>query len=761
MGMKLRIQPIGFLRKAKKLMAELVALAIGFLLFGLGLWILLLRVGGFYDFVNPHSMSIGRMTVDGAENKVYAELLRARFDHHFRRPTSLPAETGFLEAATLDTPELFQPQGVAGGMQDVTLEVSGVDVTSVVRLVNKLAAPDEWVVEGDFQVRPDRALLALRLRRGARVIRTWYLDQYKPADAANDEATVKARLLEDLIDNAIFQLVYDFVNPGEQDQDLRKWRNVIKNPPPFTSPAAVSALYQAQAALASYYARGNWQHLDIAVKHLRELQGLMPEFADGLRLLGMALAEQRAESEGVHVYEQLELLLKRRLGPEGSVPAPENLRRLMQVRLLKATVKCKLGSWRSAHDAVAELTQLEADIQKQLQGASGMPASEQAAYRELLGQTAARLAHIYALYLDYLSHSALGSVFTDERAPPELRIKDAATIEALGLQSPPQVSMRIVRDSMRTVVAQYQKYLDTGLQQQQLLENDALWDKLQDGARRKTELVSLLRLASGYANYRMAEWERPGSDEQDSLFGATFETRLETAKAELAAADAAHPNHYALLQLLGLAYSEPRDKFADLSLAEHYLERARRAKPTDYTGQELRAAILLRRIVNRGVDLTSREALQEGAKWVDSVIEKQETRGAAHLLRAQFQTLLLEIETDAKRRQELRATLQQSLAQTARFLPQALRMEDPDLTWLRVVDETRRLGEGQPFDQSKKELQDRLGGLIEHCKLLEKRWVNQRRVFEIQRIEDSARQLQPYIQTATTKNWREIPIVFQ
>jgi hypothetical protein len=758
--MLLRIQPIGFLRKAKKLMAELVALAIGFLLFGLGLWILLLRIGGFYDFVHPHSMSIGRMTVDGTENKVYAELLRARFDHHFRRPISLPAETGFLEAATLDTPELFQPQGVTG-MQDVTLEVSGVDVTSVVRLVNKLAAPDEWVVEGDVQVRPDRALLALRLRRGARVIRTWYLDQYKPADSANDDAIVRARLLEDLIDNAIFQLVYDFVNPGEQDRDLRKWRNVIKNPPPFTSPAAVSALYQAQGALASYYARGNWQHLDVAVKHLRELQGLMPEFADGLRLLGMALAEQRSESEAVHVYEQLELLLKRKVATSAANEAPENLRRLMQARLLKATVKAKLGTWRSAHDAIAELTKLEADVQEQLQSGAALPVREHAAYRELLGQTSARLAHTYALYLDYLSHSALGAVFTDERAPPALRLTDPATIKALGLESPAEQSMQIVRDSMRKVVEQYQKHLATAQQQQQLLAEGDLWSQLQDGPRRRTELVSLLSLASGHANYRMAEWEPLGGDEKASLFGKTFEARLESAKEELAAADAAHPNHYALLQLLGLAHSEPRDKLADLSLAEHYLERARRAKPTDPAGQELRAAILLRRIVNRGVDVTSREALREGAKWIDSVIEKQETRGAAHLLRAQYQTLLVEIETDLQRRQELRATLQQSLAQTARFLPQALKMEDPDLTWLRVVDETRRLGEGERFDQSKAQLEKTLQELIERCALLEIRWVNQRRVFEIQRIKDSAEQLQSSLKKATAENWREIPIAFQ
>ena len=94
---------------------------------------------------------------------------------------------------------------------------------------------------------------------------------------------------------------------------------------------------------------------------------------------------------------------------------------------------------------------------------------------------------------------------------------------------------------MRKVVAQYQKYLDAGLQQQQLLDSESLWSSLQDGERRKTELVSLLSLASGYANYRMAEWERPGGDQKGSLFGETFETRLKTAKQELAAAD----NHYA------------------------------------------------------------------------------------------------------------------------------------------------------------------------------------------------------------------------
>jgi hypothetical protein len=107
--------------------------------------------------------------------------------------------------------------------------------------------------------------------------------------------------------------------------------------------------------------------------------------------------------------------------------------------------------------------------------------------------------------------------------------------------------------------------------------------------------------------------------------------------------------------------------------------------------------------------------------------------------------------------------LQQSLAQTARFLPQALKLEDPDLTWLRAIHETRRLGEAgaPPSDQAKKELLQLLDGLIKHCALLEERWVNQRRVFEIKRIKDSAEQLRRAVGNATGDAWRDIPIAFQ
>jgi hypothetical protein len=94
------------------MMASIVIWLIGFLFFGLGCWILVLRIEGVADLIRPQKLSIGQITIDGQEGRGYAELLRARYDYHFRRPASLAIETGFLGVVTLDTPELFQPKAL-------------------------------------------------------------------------------------------------------------------------------------------------------------------------------------------------------------------------------------------------------------------------------------------------------------------------------------------------------------------------------------------------------------------------------------------------------------------------------------------------------------------------------------------------------------------------------------------------------------------------------------------------------------------------
>ena len=332
-------------------MASIIAWLIGFLLLGVGCYILLLRFEGLVDRIKPHNLTIGQMTVDGEDSKSYAELLRARFNHHFRQPDAIPKQTGFLEVMILDTPELFQPKNVDSELKSMTFDVSGVNVSKLLQIFNQVAKPDQWLVEGDFQAQSDRALLALRLRRGERLIRTWYLERF------GQTATDKSMLLEQLIDDAIFQLVYDFGNASEADADLYKWRRLIHMPTQFPSRTAVAAYFEARGALGRYYAHGEWKDLDLALKRLQTLRSQMPEFAAGLQLLGMALAEKRKEAEAVHVYEQLHLLLFPAGKAWSDLDASEK-RRLLTIELLKATATAKRYTWQTTHDAVRQLSLL-------------------------------------------------------------------------------------------------------------------------------------------------------------------------------------------------------------------------------------------------------------------------------------------------------------------------------------------------------------------------------------------------------------------
>lgn len=749
-------------------MAAIVAWLIGALFLGIGAWILILRFEGLVDLMRPHNVSIGRMTVDGQESKSRAELFRARFDYHFRRPAAIPKETGFLELAALDSPDLFQPKELDGALEKMTMEVSGVDVAKFLQWLNDLAKPDQWVIEGDFQAQSDRALLALRLSRGQRLIRTWYLERRGPSSS---DASKNAALLDQLVDDAVFQLVYDFQNEAEQDAELRKWRRVIPAPTSFPSRFAVAAYYEGQGALGRYYAHGDWADLDVALAKFRALRGQMPEFEDGLQLLAIALAEKRNESEAIHVYEQLRMLLS----PSESrweELSSEQKGRILSIDLLKATATSKLYTWQSTHEAIKALLDLDDKLQKE-QG-SATTNRDKATYAELRAHAAAQLAYTYALYLAYLRSYTAKEVFANPSAPRELRVTDEREKAVLS-EGPPDAAKQIVIRLAREIQKQHEHWIEIGEQQREVLVD--LWDELNDGERRQSELESRLHLASGYADYRMAEWESDAAKPGDTVFGEDFATRLKLAAKELSQSEAAHPNHYLVLQLLGLVYSEPRRNDGFESIAEQYFERAIEANPSDYYSHELLADLLLRKVANRGVDLTSRETIDRGLREAQTAKDLREISGTAHLLGAEFQTMLLEFETDEGKQRELRAGLAQHLDQAERFLPRAFGRPDPELTWMRLVNATRRLGDqlaangapATPADKKKqqeafaKAQQDLIGltdQLLADCKQLKDRWVAQQRVFVVETLADRVRFLRDQIVKANADTWRDIRIPF-
>ncbi|MBM3771370.1 MAG: hypothetical protein FJW27_08805 [Acidimicrobiia bacterium] len=755
-------KPALMLKRTRTAMASMLIALIGVLFISVGAWILLLRFEDFADLVSPHSLAIGQMTVNGEESRPHAELMRARFDHHFRRPATTPRETGFVESVALDTPQLFREKEVASALDKVTLEVSGVDLTRFLQFVNLLVRPGLWTIEGDFRTQPDRALLALRLSRGPRLVRTWYLERH---DSAPDKST----LLQQLLDDAIFQLVYDFGNKADTNADPKKWRGVVPLPEGFPSPAAVGAYFEPRGALARYYAQRDWDDLDLAITRLRALRAEMPTFADGLQLLGLALAERRNETEAIHVYEQLQLLFQ----GDGSQTL-SNTRRLLSVELLKASATIRLYTWQPTHAAIASLLALfdRLGAPSSLQGSP----SEQAAYAELRAQAASQLAYGYALYLSYLRDHSVAEVFGTPEAPTALRVSDSE-LRALSREGSPDEAKVIVLRVARAAFAEHETWQAHGRTEQAALEQQ--WQSFErDGSRRRAELASRLAFAAGYAHYRIAEWEpiQPGQ-QATPIFGRSFDERLAQAAKDLGEADARHPNHYLVLQLLGLVHSEPRRDQTFMSIAEEYFERAVQAKPSDYYGHELLAGLMFRRALRAGIDLASRPALENGLAEATKAVELREVSGPAHLLRAQFQVLLLEIERETSRRKELRDALAHSLEQAWRFLPYVFKKPDVDLTWLRLVFDVRRLGEDlqpvgavedrssgrsatQRFAVRKTSLLADAEDPLAACTELERRWVNNQRLDHVKTLKRQAEHLKTALADATEDDWREIPIAF-
>ena len=201
-----------------------------------------------------------------------------------------------------------------------------------------------------------------------------------------------------------------------------------------------------------------------------------------------------------------------------------------------------------------------------------------------------------------------------------------------------------------------------------------------------------------------------------------------------------------------------------MSLAEQYFGRAVRANPFDPYGHELLANLLFRRVASRGLDLGSRPTIEHGLDEAKKAVTLRESSGTAHLLWAQFLRMLLEIERDSNNRRELSAALRQQLDQAERFLPEAFKMPDLDLTWMKLVSAIRQWNDDpdkvRHFNKSKQDSEKMVSELITDCQRLEGRWVASQRVFHIRSLDERARNVQKQIENATPATWQDIDIRF-
>ena len=778
------------LKEFQSMVSTAIIISVGAFLFLLGGWILLMQIAGWFDFYQPNSIKIGAISIDTKESKSHAELFRARFDHHFRPYEAVPLEKGFLEVQALDIPRFFQQPQNESKFSNVSVEVSGVDVGILYQLINRIAQPAQWIVEGDFQTMPDRMLLALRMRRGERLIRTWYLEQYGKVDEN------KSVLIERLIDDAIFQLAYDFTNKNEVNEDIAKWRSVLPEfKVSFPDRQAFSAYFVGRSALARYFSAGDWKELDKAIVQLRLLRALMPENKEGLQLLALALAENRNDSEAIHVYDQLLSLLEK--SEKSGNEDEQSLLEKWATQLHKATAMLQLFAWRSTHQAHDDLIALRAALNNSIEDRCKNNSDQDftlycVKVYELQAQTNIQLAYSYGIYLAYLKDKMVSEIFGSDSAPNKLRIKDKHQLDVLrnGLPEDGGEAKEIVKAVMVECAAQHIARLNEAQENVKLFTDNWQRMRIEQGSRRVKELQARYHFVAGYTHFRIAQLEssvkgatiiinesileQPDLQADDTAYGA----RTRNATEHLKQAEAAHPNHYQVLQFLGLVLSEPRLKNPDLHIAEQYFERAILAKPTAYYSRALRAELLLRRISDLGLQSNGLELIEYGLKDVRKALEFKPTSNTTNILFSKYLLLQLEVESEPEKRKELRQELDVAIEKAERYTPRLFKQVSIELDWINIVASAGRLKEqianlksGTPHDiehdqsiltelaKQKKRLLQQIAELTNQAKVLEARWVAHQHIFQVDGLKERAEKLRESLEDRETiQDWAEFNI---
>ncbi len=270
------------------------------------------------------------------------------------RPVSLQ---NFYEITTPVLPDVFSTKH-DDALDVLKLTVKGVDVGGLISSLRTMLAPTVHQVNIKIVSEGQKKHLEMRLEYRGKPLKTWYRSSENPEGEG------------DLEDFALFQLVhYLYFDP----ECKPSWRKSFQPQTPFPSPQALASYYNGLRQLDSYLQFRQQKDLEDAIKQFRALRAEMPAFANGLMLLGLALAENRDEEEAAGVFQSALDQYREVLGNlENEPPFPGGGAEILQtklvccqIRLWQATSIRKQYGTQSNHTAVTKLNDLIKEMRKE------------------------------------------------------------------------------------------------------------------------------------------------------------------------------------------------------------------------------------------------------------------------------------------------------------------------------------------------------------------------------------------------------------
>ncbi len=584
------------------------------------------------------------------ENDELTQLLLDRWNLWIVSKRSSSQTMGFFEMPQLTSGPILQKAREVTALEGVDLKFEGVDIPAAVRAAAKIVAAPAHTLHGEVHTHSDRVTLDLRLEKHGRSIKVWREAVALTDGEEGGDAVKKARVIEGLVDAAIFDMLEGF----RKEPELEWWKPAMSSEIDLPNARALGAFYKGVEYLEQYRETKLQDDLERAERELRALTEEAPGSAQGWALLGMALAENRNETEAIHAYERALSLAK------AGAPTNTFVFRIGLQRAGALTRRYKASAGNAAVTSLLDICK-ELDTARKASQAGGEDHQE---LTKLLALAHVQLAHTYGHYLAYLRHSnALELLHAIPTTAGVLEVLSAAEVAKLkdlrkSIGAEPNPKKR------EPLEEQYSQQLLDAIERVFKLHESALGDARSElgnlpSSADTDDIVYQLKNAEGNALYRVAHWRHADDDD-------LYRNLCRKAITVLDEANTLRPRHYAILENLGMIYLDERfDPSGEmLSIAQRYFTRAGELKPKDYYAHEQVAIVYKRRAARIASADAAKPLVEEGVAAVQRSLALRPQ--GSHVLLAELEILRWRF-SDPKDREAVTERVERLLKEAASY----------------------------------------------------------------------------------------------
>ena len=568
---------------------------------------------------------------------------------------------------------------------DLKITLKGVDLPGTINnLFSSLLPNTQPVLTAQAEPAENGSAVRVELKEPSGKSKVWRLTTTLNGDAATLQ----------IVDQAIYRVTH------YQYHDLEgprlPWSGVN-----FPTATALEAFYAGQQHLGAYqrvlatYEPNRIENaaaqLKAAEQCFRTLFREMPDFVDGLMLLGVTLSERNdheALIEAIDVFERVRDLLSARSQRKGQTVDPADQKALYQTRLFHASLLRQLYTLQENHSAVIELEELKAQI-KPLLDSSDIGPDDKSDYRKIYISLLTEEAYALAANLILLPN---------ERKPPgEHLTPDFVKAVTQGSNVDPLPANASFHDAMEWIYRAHHE----------VARDATAWiDKIDvtkgDGKRVQERFRSDLYNVEGYARYRRAQ--------ALVIDDTTFEEQCKDARAILRKAYAGHQNQYTIPLNLGLVYADRRcdPKNEYIQIARGYFQKSTEIKPSDYYGHQQLAALGIREAYSLGLELADSSLIENTVTSAQKAQRSRPNSGTILVLLAQAYILQWPTANADSRKTlglKIEALLNDAATSVHLSAPSPFHLSTARLQWL--LQQCREASDGK-FADAKKALSDEL-----------------------------------------------------